>query len=192
MTSAFTIRSASPCDLTDLARFARYTYLEAFGSDMDEIALQDHLEKRMSDDLFSEMISTDTFFLAHESNTLVGFLQLGIVDPFYQKFLDCFDIGASEIRRLYVLPARQNAGLGSALLRRGIEELVSTGSVYVTTWESNTGAQRLYQRFGFSKIGQIPEYNNKGELNGYEHIMVRLGNVWNTEQEAEKLLSPHS
>ena len=30
--------------------------------------------------------------------------------------------------------------------------------VYITTWESNFGAQKLYRRFGFTEIGKIPEY----------------------------------
>ena len=46
-------------------------------------------------------------------------------------------------------------------------------TVYLTTWESNTAAQELYRRFGFAKAGEIPEYDEHGRLNGYEHILVK-------------------
>ena len=50
-----------------------------------------------------------------------------------------------------VAPAHRNRGVGSLLLRRALEEVVASGCRRVTlaTDAHNTGAQRLYQRFGF-------------------------------------------
>ena len=46
-------------------------------------------------------------------------------------------------------------------------------NVYLTTWEANLGAQKLYTKHAFEKVGQIPELGSDGTINGYEHIMLR-------------------
>ena len=52
--------------------------------------------------------------------------------------------------------------------------VTNTHTVYVTTWESNHGAQKLYKKYGFERVGKIPEYGSDGSLVGYEHIMLRV------------------
>ncbi|QMV85322.1 GNAT family N-acetyltransferase [Corynebacterium hindlerae] len=53
---------------------------------------------------------------------------------------------------LAVSPAAQGKGVGSRLLRHGLER--ATGLVYLEA--TTPGSQRLYERFGFSVTRQIP------------------------------------
>jgi len=53
-----------------------------------------------------------------------------------------------ELDDLYVLPAFQNRGIGSAILEKCIGESVNT--VYLYVFSRNTRAIAFYERFGFS------------------------------------------
>ena len=66
------------------------------------------------------------------------------------------DPRAGEIRQLYVLNAFQKHGLGSRLLQVALTWLDERGfePLYVGVWSENVGAQRLYERYGFSKCGE--------------------------------------
>ena len=166
---------ATTDDVLELASFARSTYEVAFGADIKEAQLGAHLEARMSDSEFAEMMKSDVFHIAVDNEELVGFTQAGIVDPAYEKHLQAFDPRDSEIRRLYVLASRQGQGIGSSLIERVLQDpmIAQTHAIYLTTWETNYGAQKLYRKHGFIKVARIPEYGTDGIIEGYEHIMVR-------------------
>ena len=125
---------------------------------MGSAAVQADVATHLSDASLRQMLSVDTFLVAEVGGSMIGFVQVGSVNPDYEKHLDCFDNAADEVKRLYILRAHQNRGLGTELLQRGLAVIGKSSSVYITTWEANRGAQRLYERFGFSKVGQIPEY----------------------------------
>ena len=166
---------ASTNEHREVAEFARRTYEYAFGHEIGALELRQHLGDNMSDERFRQMVSEDSFYLARSNGQLVGFAQVGPVTTVYEQHLEEFDRDADELRRLYVEPKLQSQGIGST----PIEEVTRSPSpkqarsVYLTTWETNIGAQNLYIRHGFKKVGQIPEYGSDGTLNGYEHIMLR-------------------
>jgi mycothiol synthase len=60
--------------------------------------------------------------------------------------------GAGEVYVLGVHPDAQGLGLGPALLTRGLQRLAERGCPTVLLYvdDDNTGAMRLYERFGFS------------------------------------------
>ncbi len=61
-----------------------------------------------------------------------------------------------ELKRLYLLPAWQGGGRGSRLLEAAIAwlEAETTGALWIGVWSQNLGAQRLYGRLGFEKVGE--------------------------------------
>ena len=166
---------ATQDDLLDVAAFARSTYATAFGNDLGEARLREHLNAAMSDARFAEMMGADVFHLAVHGDDLVGFAQVGAVDQAYRDRVAAFDERDGEIRRLYVLAGYQGEGIGSALLGRTLQHpmVAGAGGVYLTTWEANHGAQKLYRRHGFTQVGAIPEYGADGRLEGHEIIMRR-------------------
>jgi ribosomal protein S18 acetylase RimI-like enzyme len=60
-----------------------------------------------------------------------------------------------EVVALYVLPQRQGAGLGSALLTAALDELRAHGGTEARLWvfEANHAARAFYARFGFVPDG---------------------------------------
>src|SRR5262245_8118439 len=63
---------------------------------------------------------------------------------------------AGEIKRLYVHAAAHGQKLGTRMLDMLIEELERRehDPLYVGVWSQNLGAQRLYMRYGFVRVGQ--------------------------------------
>ena len=173
MSDSIQIRAASPDDLHPLANLARATFTQAYEEDMGSVATQAHVATNLSNPSLRRMLLEDSFLVAELDEHLIGFVQVGSVNSEYAQHLQLFDAAANEVKRLYVLRAYQNRSIGSDLLQRGLQMIGEQSSVYVTTWETNLGAQRLYERSGFSKVGQIPEYAANGVLNGYEFVMKR-------------------
>lgn len=64
---------------------------------------------------------------------------------------------ADEIRimDIAVLPDYRNKGIGSRLLQHILKEAQEQGKKVTIHVEFNNPAKRLYQRFGFSKIGEF-------------------------------------
>lgn len=167
------IARASASDSSELASFARRTYTVAYEDDIGLPAVHQHLTRTMSDEHFRLMLINDEFYVARRDDKLVGFAQVGLVNIDYATQLTEFDPQGSELRRLYVEPSLQSLGIGSALIEATLKQRSTKAKhVYLTTWETNVGAQRLYRKHGFQKVGQIPEYYADGKLNGYEHIML--------------------
>jgi putative acetyltransferase len=65
------------------------------------------------------------------------------------------DESVCELRKMYFLPAARGLGAGKALLARCLEEARARGyrRMYLETLTGMDAAQRLYERFGFAKLG---------------------------------------
>ena len=65
------------------------------------------------------------------------------------------DEGTCELRKMYLLPAARGLGAGKALLARCIEEARERGYrwMYLETLTAMEAAQRLYEGFGFRRLG---------------------------------------
>lgn len=63
---------------------------------------------------------------------------------------------AVELKRLYVTPEGQGRGVGTHLLRAAIGWAVERRApeIYLGVYCENLGAQRLYARHGFVKVGE--------------------------------------
>ena len=61
-----------------------------------------------------------------------------------------------ELKRIYLLKAWQNGGLGRRLFAETLDWLQAAGprAIWIGVWSENFGAQRLYRRRGFEKVGE--------------------------------------
>jgi GNAT superfamily N-acetyltransferase len=78
-----------------------------------------------------------------------------------------------ELKRLYLKPDRQGGGVGSRLLRTVLDWLEDTrpGPLWIGVWSENHGAQRLYGRMGFEKVGEYAF--EVGRTRDHEFILRR-------------------
>jgi GNAT superfamily N-acetyltransferase len=149
------IRRATPGDAMALAALARDTFVATFGHLYRPEDLAAFLEKSLSVAAYAPLLADPrvAVWVAEEADgSLVGFLSAGPC----KLPLPAPEPGAGEIRQLYLRSSAQGAGLGTRLLVIGLDWLAANGHfpLYVGVWSENSGAQRLYGRFGFEKIGE--------------------------------------
>ena len=169
------ISEANPDDSEFLSALAVQTYTEAFGHSMSTSDLAAHIGTNLSPERFREMLREDVFLLARVRGETVGFVQFG------DAHIDDGDLdgtkvqpGDKEVRRLYVLAAFQNRGLGTSLMNAALTDpWIAGATVFLDVWEDNAGARRLYERYGFKKVGERAFRAASGDVTGVDFIMVR-------------------
>jgi ribosomal protein S18 acetylase RimI-like enzyme len=79
-----------------------------------------------------------------------------------------------ELQRLYVRAEAQGGGLGVRLLETALGWLERPRRrLWIGVWSQNHGAQRLYARYGFTKVGEY-EFH-VGRTRDREFILARPG-----------------
>src|SRR5262249_21140061 len=78
-----------------------------------------------------------------------------------------------ELDRLYMLRDHQGGGVGTRLIEEVFAWLEKDGPrrLWIGVWSENLGAQRLYARYGFEKVGTYDFV--VGETRDYEFILSR-------------------
>ena len=101
-----------------------------------------HLEKNLSPIQFERILDEDTVLVAEAYSRVVGYVQFGSAT----SSIKSAPHNDQEVRRLYVLSDFQNQGIGSTLVRRGLEISKDQGHRIVVV----LGHPHYYSRFGFS------------------------------------------
>jgi ribosomal protein S18 acetylase RimI-like enzyme len=70
--------------------------------------------------------------------------------------------GVAWIATIGVLPEYRGRGIGAALLQ-ACEDQVPVSRIRLCVRPSNDGAIRLYERFGYTKVGEWTKYYEDGE-----------------------------
>jgi ribosomal protein S18 acetylase RimI-like enzyme len=165
------IRRARREDAAAVAELAAATFDETFGHLYARRDLEAFLEQARSEPVYAGLIADGG---AHVALTTVAGEPVG-----YSVAGGCklpvpdLEPRAGEVRELYLLSSHQGRGLGSRMLEEALGWLEDEGydPLYVGVWSDNQGAQRLYGRYGFEKIG---EYNFPvGEHVDREYILKR-------------------
>jgi len=165
------IRRATPQDAQALSRIGRATFVETFGhlypdEDLTEFLEQAYGLERTKKDLADPDKAS---WIVEAAGKVVGHALAG---PSELPHPDVAP-GDGELKRLYVLKAFQGGGTGSRLLSQVLDWLEARGSprIWIGVWSENHGAQRLYSRAGFKKVG---EYEFPvGRVRDQEFILVR-------------------
>jgi ribosomal protein S18 acetylase RimI-like enzyme len=146
-----TIRPATLRDVPALSALAKRTWSDAFGDSINPEDEAVELETRRSGTYFIKALREQTILVAEADGTLVGYVQFG-------------DVGIPEVevqpgdqglQRIYVDAALQGRGLGRRLMNAALEHprLKGASRVFLTVWEKNERAVRLYESLGFQRFG---------------------------------------
>lgn len=149
------IRPAKSADIPALARLATATFTETFGQLYAPEDLTAFLAEARTESAYARLLSDPEVFVCLATEQ--GGVPIGYVVAGGCKLpVENLEPAAGEIRELYVRADQHNRRLGSRLLTSALEWLAARrrSPVYVGVWSGNTGAQRLYGRFGFEKVGE--------------------------------------
>jgi len=138
-----------------LAVLGAATFTETFGHLYPPEDLQTFLVGSHSVDAWNRALTDSqraVWIAALADATPIGFIVVGACKlPVENR-----EPAAGEIQQLYVLAQHHNLRLGSDLMNLGLEWLEAQGRrpLYIGVWSENLGAQRFYQRYGFTKVGE--------------------------------------
>jgi ribosomal protein S18 acetylase RimI-like enzyme len=154
LAGGYAIRRATPADAGLLARLAAATFTEAFGHLYPREDLEAFLALAYSEPGQARLIGDPAqaaWLLEHDGEP-VGHAAAG---PCALPHPDVAP-GDGELKRLYVLRAHQGGGRGTRLCGEVLDWLLADGprTLWVGVWSENPGAQRLYARHGFERVGE--------------------------------------
>ncbi len=152
------LRAAMPGDAEALAKLGQESFCAAFAHLYRPEDLSAFLDQVYSVEVVASEIAdpTITHRLACDpaNGALTGFVKLRH-PSWYAEHSDAAKPIA--LGQLYTDPARVGQGIGAALMDWALAEARARDcdAVQLSVWAENFGAQRFYQRYGFSKIADI-------------------------------------
>lgn len=169
------IRRATPDDATTLSQLATRTFVETFGHLYPAEDLQAFLADAYAVDKQRTILAHPDYavWLLERDGEAIGHAAAG---PCGLPHPDVAP-GDGELKRLYLLKAHQNGGMGGKLFATALDWLLREGprTLWIGVWSENLGAQRFYARHGFVKAG---EYEFPvGRVRDREFILCRDADV---------------
>ncbi|MDB5450302.1 MAG: histone acetyltransferase [Phenylobacterium sp.] len=175
-----TIRRAGSADAEALAEIGARTFSETFGhlyppTDLARFLAEAYGLERTRADLADP--AKASWIVEAADGQVVG---LALAGPCALPHPDITP-ACGELKRLYLLKAHQNGGLGGRLFAQTMDWLQGGGprNVWIGVWSENHGAQRFYARHGFNKAG---EYGFAvGDTVDREFILMRPAHSFSTD-----------
>lgn len=159
------IRLGRPQDAEALSSLTEKVFRETYGRVIPPQILFPYVEQAFSvQTLAAELAQTDlSYCLAWDQTKLLGFSKFApaaVPSPVRQKLhgretkADRNNL-AAELVKLYVDKSYQGCGVGAALMKETIAQVVQQGyhTLWFYVWEQNKGAIAFYQRWGFEQVG---------------------------------------
>lgn len=150
------LRDATLEDAPALARLGRESFCAAFAHLYKKEDLDAFLKEVYSQSAVAEEIADDFCIhrLADDGTRMLGFVKLR-APSWYAEFSDAANPIA--LGQLYTQPDLTGQGIGAALTDWALAHARALGhdAVQLSVWSENFGAQRFYQRYGFTKIADI-------------------------------------
>jgi ribosomal protein S18 acetylase RimI-like enzyme len=149
-----TFRPALVHDAAPLASLAARTFTETFGQLYTPQDLQTFLASSRSEARYLRMLEDARMglwlALANDEEPIA----YAVAGP-CKLPVENLEPAAGEMQELYVRSDYHGRQLGTRLLATALDWLSEHYSpLYVGVWSENLGAQRLYARYGFSKVGE--------------------------------------
>jgi ribosomal protein S18 acetylase RimI-like enzyme len=149
------IRRAHTGDAAALAALGRATFTETFGRLYRPADLAAFLDESHSADHYRRLLEAPEVALWVAEPPTSPPVAYAIAGP-CKLPVTRLEARAGELRSLYVLSTAQGNGLGTRMLEIVLAWLREQrfSPLYIGVWSENFGAQRLYGRYGFTKVGE--------------------------------------
>lgn len=148
------IRRAGPGDAETLAALGVRTFSETFAhlydpEDLRVFLAEAYSLERTRGDLADPAKAS---WLVEADGEAIGYALAGPCGLPHDEVTPA----CGELKRIYFLKSHQGGGLGGALFNETMAWLCRNGpcDVWIGVWSENYGAQRFYERAGFSKVGE--------------------------------------
>lgn len=166
-----TIRRAASDDAEALCAIGAETFRDTFGHLYPAADLEAYLAKAYHTQAARAQLADSrcATWLLETGGLAIGYVSVGPCG------LPHADVGpqCGELHRIYLHRSWQGGGRGTRLIETGLGWLEAEGfaPLWIGVWSGNLGAQKLYRKLGFEKVG---EYQFKvGQTRDDEFILRR-------------------
>ena len=152
----FAIRAAIASDAVPLAELGRKTFIDKFGHIYSAADLNAYLDEAHTETVYAEMIDNPDF-LVRVAELPGGQLAAYLVCSPLELPAEKAEPGSLELMRVYVDEPLQGRGLGSHFVKEALDWASISGApeFYLSVFSENDRARKLYERFGFEKVGEF-------------------------------------
>lgn len=167
MEDSLTIETAAHTSVTELRRIGTSTYREHFASIWSPAALDNYLDNQFNEvRIAAEIQSGHTCYLMatvgpaadavipiDRQRRVVGYCKVN-----FDKPDPATDTPGMELEKIYLAPEMTGRGYGAALIGAAFELAKSRKqtSVWLDVLQTNVAGRRMYERSGFTVIGEQP------------------------------------
>lgn len=144
---SYVVREMKVEDVVSVQRVASESWHATYEEIIPREIQDDFLRVAYSDEMLKKRLDGSHVFVAEDAGEVVGFVDFSPVD----------EAGRMELRAIYLYPAKQGEGIGTALLRKGIEELEGVKEVVVEVEEENSIGRQFYEAKGFKMVAEYDE-----------------------------------
>ncbi|KAI0468763.1 acyl-CoA N-acyltransferase [Xylaria cf. heliscus] len=155
-TADILVGHAQPSEAAAIAKIGADTFTATFGfsvsaEDLATFLNATYIESVVLTDLKDPAI--ETWAARDSTGKVLGMVQL--VRNLTEPCVPGDPATHAELRRLYVDTTAHGRGIGSKLIAAVEEQARAEGfkQLWLTVWEDNPNAQRLYQRLGYQRVG---------------------------------------
>ena len=145
----FCIEPCSSGDAEIVASLARRIWAEAYSAIISQAQIEHMLNQRFERSVLAHELggTRSRYWLAKCGQDAVGYASLQLER----------DVRGFKIQQLYVCQSVQRSGLGRALLKTMISEIVARGGrkAWLTVNRKNARAIEFYERNGFDNAGKM-------------------------------------
>jgi diamine N-acetyltransferase len=151
----FVYRTPEPADAEALAALGRETFCSTFGHLYSAENLAAFLAEVHDVASVRAQISdaNRSYRVVQDGEILVGYCKLGFDSSLP---VDLPGRTLVELKQLYLQPSHFGLGVADALMQWAIAQAQACGAddLVLSVYSDNPRAQRFYQRYGFSKVGE--------------------------------------
>lgn len=135
------IREMTEKDFKDVQDIAKESWHATY-TGIIPLKIQDNfLKKAYSDEMMKIRLNNSYMFVAEVKKKIVGFSNFTPID----------DEGKSELSAIYIYPSYQNMGIGTELLKEGINKIENINTIYLDVEKENKVGLNFYEKKGFIK-----------------------------------------
>lgn len=166
------LRRARAEDAEPLTELGRITFDETFGHRYPAEDLAHFLATEHTPEKYAGWIADPAWgvWVVEQDGGMMGYTLAGPCGLPHPDITPA----CGELKRIYVLSSAQGLGAGSLMLKESLDWLTKPGrNLWIGVWSENDGAQRLYARHGFEKVGTYDFV--VGDSRDHEFILKREG-----------------
>lgn len=153
------IRSMNEADIKQVQDVARTSWHATYDRIIPLHVQEDFLEAAYNDEQMKKRLARSFLFVAEVDGKIVGFANFSPVKAG----------GEVELGAIYLYPAYQGKGIGSALLQYGIKELEDVNEIYINVEKENQIGMSFYKAKGFELVKEFDD-----EFSGHILKTVRM------------------